>query len=228
MSDPDDEPYQRLKLAREEAGFRTAAEAAQAFNWNEVTYRAHESGQNGIRPSVAERYARRFRVSPTWLMFGGPGGPADRLSGAADVPAQEEIIRIPRFRVQLSAGHGSSIFDEKPDGTIPFAGDFFIKKLGRSSSKGLFILDVSGDSMEPTIKKGAIVMVDTHEKVPDGSIMAFREGEFAFLKRLTLVSGGFEITSDNPSLANRTRTIRPTDDSEFQIIGKVCWVAHAL
>jgi len=157
---------------------------------------------------------------------------AEILGGQSPVADESlqasRVVHVPRFRVQLSAGPGADIFDEKRDGSIPFSDDFFEKKLGRAGAKGLFVLDVAGDSMEPTIPKGSIVMIDTRYRAPDGSIMAFREGEFAYVKRLTKIDEGFEATSDNPALPNRTRVIRPADDGEFQIYGRICWVAHSL
>lgn len=209
----------RLKKARADAGFESAAEAAERFGWKYSTYAGHENGSRGYDIEAAERYAQAFRVRPEWLAFGVEADHAAK---------RDHMVQVPRFRVQLSAGPGADIFDEKRDGSIPFAEDFFEKKLGRSGANGLFILDVTGDSMEPTIPKGSIVMVDTRDRVPDGSIMAYRDGEFAFIKRLTKAAEGFEATSENPSVHPRTRLIRPADDGEFQIFGRVCWVAHSL
>ena len=63
------EPYERLKIAREAAGYETAEAAAQAFGWNPVTYRAHENGRNGMRTAVARKYARAYMVNVEWLLF---------------------------------------------------------------------------------------------------------------------------------------------------------------
>jgi DNA-binding XRE family transcriptional regulator len=58
----------RLRQAREEAGYKTAAEAAEALGLNVVTYRAHEN-HNGYW-SQLDRYTRFFRVSADWLVTG--------------------------------------------------------------------------------------------------------------------------------------------------------------
>lgn len=63
-------PHSRLRLARKDAGFNEATEAAKAFGWNPVTYLSHENGTRGLRPSIAERYARAFRVPAEWLLYG--------------------------------------------------------------------------------------------------------------------------------------------------------------
>lgn len=64
------EPNQRLQEARKRAKFDTPTDAARAFGWNEVTYRAHENGERGIRRVPAEKYAKAFRVPVEWLLFG--------------------------------------------------------------------------------------------------------------------------------------------------------------
>lgn len=64
------EPHHRLKVAREHAGYRTAASAARAFGWQVHTYKTHESGNRGMKPEIAAAYGRAFRVDAAWLLFG--------------------------------------------------------------------------------------------------------------------------------------------------------------
>ncbi len=63
------EPFERLKIARERAGYATAADAARAMGIKEVSYYHHENGTNGLSRSGA-RYAAFFRVSLDWLLTG--------------------------------------------------------------------------------------------------------------------------------------------------------------
>jgi len=65
------EPFERLQDARRKAGFKSPTDAARAFGWNEVTYRAHESGLRGIRNDAVLRYSKAFRVPPEWIVYGG-------------------------------------------------------------------------------------------------------------------------------------------------------------
>src|ERR671929_343069 len=64
------DPYERLQSVRRQAGYKNAADAARAFGWNVITYRAHENGTRGLKRDAAERYGRAFRVSPAWLLTG--------------------------------------------------------------------------------------------------------------------------------------------------------------
>jgi transcriptional regulator with XRE-family HTH domain len=65
-----EEPFERLRRARERANLTGPAEAARKFGWNKETYKSHENGARGIRRSVAERYAKAFRVSAAWILTG--------------------------------------------------------------------------------------------------------------------------------------------------------------
>jgi len=79
------ETHERLQEARKKAGFETASDAARAFGWNEITYRAHENATRGLRRPMAERYAKAFRIKAEWLIFGKPGE-ASEPQNPATVP----------------------------------------------------------------------------------------------------------------------------------------------
>lgn len=59
---------ERLRLARIEAKFESAQEAAEAFGWNPTAYRHHENGTRGFGADLAKKYGRAFRVTPGWLL----------------------------------------------------------------------------------------------------------------------------------------------------------------
>ena len=67
--------HDRLRRARLLAGFDTARAAIERFGWKASTYRAHENGQNKFRASEARSYARAYKVSSAWLLFGEQGPP---------------------------------------------------------------------------------------------------------------------------------------------------------
>lgn len=91
-------PSGRLRWAREEAGYRSAREAARARGWSENTYRSHEDGnrvKRGFKPEDAEKYARAFKVSEHWLMTGKGGAiPAPQVEALS--PEEAELIRLMR------------------------------------------------------------------------------------------------------------------------------------
>ena len=60
----------RLRDARIAAGFQSASAAAKAHGWGVSTYIAHENGQNDYNPDRAEVYAKAFKTTAEWLLFG--------------------------------------------------------------------------------------------------------------------------------------------------------------
>jgi len=67
----------RLRWARELRQFPSSRSAAQAFGWNENTYKAHEQGERGkegLKTKYVEAYTRAFKINAEWLMTG--KGPA--------------------------------------------------------------------------------------------------------------------------------------------------------
>jgi hypothetical protein len=60
----------RLRTARVKAGFGSARSAALRFGWSPSTYAAHENGQNDFDDNATLRYAKAFKVKPTWLYLG--------------------------------------------------------------------------------------------------------------------------------------------------------------
>jgi hypothetical protein len=68
------ERHERLRLARQRAGFRSAADAARRLGLPYGTYSGHESGFRGIKQDELALYAETFQVPLPWLAFG-QGGP---------------------------------------------------------------------------------------------------------------------------------------------------------
>lgn len=62
--------HERLRAAREAAGYSSVAEAARAFGWNVNTTASNENGNRTYSRTGAEKYARAYRVSLDWLLTG--------------------------------------------------------------------------------------------------------------------------------------------------------------
>jgi phage repressor protein C with HTH and peptisase S24 domain len=99
----------RLRRARQQAGFATATDAALRHGWNPNTYKSHENGTRGLRGTAPERYAHAFGVSPAWLQFGAtpddrglvrnePGAPSGFAEDPAAVAADPESRPPPPSR----------------------------------------------------------------------------------------------------------------------------------
>jgi transcriptional regulator with XRE-family HTH domain len=65
----------RLRQARKAAGYKKAAQFADAFGFPYFTYASHENGNRNIKHAILERYAQALRVSLDWLAYGPPRQP---------------------------------------------------------------------------------------------------------------------------------------------------------
>ena len=90
----------------------------------------------------------------------------------------------------------------------------------------LFVARGDGDSMQPTLLDGDIVLIDTSQKSinKQDRIWCVSYGELGMIKRVRkLPDGGYHILSDNPSVL----PIKAYDDEMF-VIGRVIWIGRRM
>lgn len=128
---------------------------------------------------------------------------------------------VPRVDVRLSAGPGSVPMES----TLPplaFREDWLRRK-GVTSRASLRVCEVAGDSMEPYLMDGDVVLVDTGQAdLVDGDVYAVRIGEEVRIKRLfRRLAGSPLLKSDNPNFPEET--IAPESMHQLQVLGRVLW-----
>lgn len=139
--------HNRLKRAREAAGYGTAADAARAMGAKTTTYQGHENSGRGLRVPVLERYAKFFRVSPEWLMTG--------------KPTPEPKTDYPRVMIHGYVKGGAEI-EEAPAEMFMRQKDFL--ELWNVGQVGA--LEVEGDSMRPRFLPGEFILFETSPRLP--------------------------------------------------------------
>ena len=134
-------PADRLKKAREDAGFAKAIDAANRFGWAPPTYYGHENGSRGLTAEAAQIYARAFRVPADWLLWGGnPKAPTIAVAG------------------QVGAGASVELVDAYAKG----GGIFHVEAPANIDPHGVVGVEVVGDSMVPIIQPGAVLLFTRH------------------------------------------------------------------
>lgn len=85
-----------------------------------------------------------------------------------------------------------------------------------------FALKIKGDSMEPRIKDGDVVIVRQQDYAEDGdTIIALVNGDDAVCKRLKRIRDGIALISSNPSYDPMYFTEAEIDNIPVKILGKV-------
>lgn len=97
---------------------------------------------------------------------------------------------------------------------------YMLKKEEVAEKTHLSVVTASGDAMEPTIKDGDTLMVDTSSRTPEGGhIYLVRVGEAELPKRLhRLLDGRIKITHDNRRYGDEI-----ADADSLDIVGRVVW-----
>lgn len=140
---------ERLKQARENAGYESASSAAEAMGVAVSTYVQHENGVRGFPANRAERYARFFRVAPEWLLY-------NRGEPNADVTS--ETVPVVGY---VSAGAELALYDQ---GQGPF--DYVLPP--RDYKPTTVAAEVNGVSLGPLLDQALIFYDNVHSPItPD-------------------------------------------------------------
>jgi transcriptional regulator with XRE-family HTH domain len=248
------ERSERLKAARIAAGFKSTEEVAKRLGMSASTYRAHENGQNDFDHHQVSRYAKLFKTTPAKLSFGNDFEPLkiDTYDpDAAEPPAEPDdqmtvgehtgmrgapMGSTAQLDVTAGLGAGGVLLDS---GGVPgkygmtFAAEHVrdywrlppavLGALGVRSDDIVFF-PVQGDSMQPTLMEGELVVVDTRHRwpSPDGIYALTDTFGGIVVKRLQVASKPtdeeqlVDVMSDNP----RHGTKRWKAE-EIRIIGRV-------
>ena len=131
----------------------------------------------------------------------------------------EGVRRYESEDVRLAAGTGTFADQEPVPGEVKFRTSWLRKR--RLRAKDLFLVEVSGDSMEPKIYDGDSALVDESRTSPrSGRIYALRTGDGLLVKRLRKRNHRWWAVSDNDEYEPQ-----PLDDVS-QSLGRVVWWAH--
>jgi len=147
-------------------------------------------------------------------------GEEEMAPGAMD----DEFALVTVYNVRASAGHGASIDQEQPLSEIAFRRDWLTQE--GLSVRGLAAVTADGDSMEPTVKDGSLLLLDTNQRELAGNrIYILRMDGHLYAKRLQrLTDGSIRVSSDNPAYADEV-VDRDALDS-LDIIGRVVWIGR--
>ena len=175
--------------------------------YDQTVVSAVERGRSFLAEDGLLNAARELGVSLDWL-FGLTDDPAPPSSRT---PIASDRERLGGFGV--SAGPGSDSLEGSSDDRT---------RAGRDLLRSLLInLDdwdvqlVSGDSMEPTLQDGFLVLVDPNQlEMRDGCIYLMRTPGGLVVKRLVW-NGGWFVVSDNPRWPPSLMT------DEISLVGEV-------
>ena len=176
---------------------------------------------SGSRPSIDKivTIANATDASLTWLATG-RGSIYD-----ADLPDSKYFL-IPLHREFLSEDVGSTDRKVSVIEHIPFLRSYINRSLNRDDIKGLMMIYASGDSMEPTIRSGDLLMVDTNKRdISPGMYVCGSHGVVS-INRLNLEEGAVRVSYDNSKVYG-SRLVKIEDVDSLNIFGAVVWAGKS-
>ncbi|GBQ25029.1 S24 family peptidase [Gluconacetobacter sacchari DSM 12717] len=181
--------------------------------------------------SHAEKLAEACGVSLQWLLFGDSSPVATPES--VPTPSNDNIDHLDYYDVAASAGFGAYASGAPAPEKLAISRHFLRHDLGLTPQSAIMI-QVDGDSMEPTLSAGNRIIIDKRPKPALNGIHVLVVNGSLLVKRLAATSDGIRIISDNdryPSetaAASRFHWGAPDGDDTITIIGRVAYRLQAL
>lgn len=159
--------------------------------------------------------------------------PDARQEMHADAPAAqvqgnqiEDFVFVPHYRIQASAGTGEEIESEQIINHLAFHQQWVRGNL-KVAPKDLALINVMGDSMEPTLRHKDLILINRAEReVKDGLLYVLRVENNLIVKRLErLLNGLIRVKSDNPDY--QEQLIDPKVET-LDVIGRVLWFGREM
>ena len=243
---------QRLAASRERAGLKQVELAvALGPRYDQAMISRVESGKKQLRFSGAVKAARELNVSLDYLagLTDDPSPSAKLVSelahalakvseledaaalattgvtsgGGRVLPfARPGISPVPLVQnAAIAAGAGGSVDGEYLLSYVPFRDDW-LRRHGLNPER-CRVIEVLGDSMEPTIENGAVILVDFQRTTRrHGKVFTVRYADGPVVKRLRHDKDGWWLDSDNvmyPSMP----WLR-----DAEVLGQVMWTGRTL
>lgn len=224
----------RLKIARESTG-KTQKEMAHAIDVSLTAVQSYESGRQVPGGRVLEALAL-MGFDTNWLLTGEgemkrgetvyPCAGKIKTAGAVCEPG-EGFVQIPRYEVGASAGGGAVIHSEQIVDHLSFKSDWVRNALG-VPVKDLALINVLGDSMEPTLSDGDLILIDmSTRRVKDNAVYVLQLNGSLLVKRIQRkLDGSVLVRSDNTIYEPETVNSEMLDS--LNIIGRVVWCGRRM
>ena len=192
----------RIKKRRIELGL-TVDDLANRINKNRATIYRYEKGDiESLPTSILEPLAKALNTTPEYLI------------GWVEEPITSKESKVINVLGRVAAGTPLNAIEEIIDT------EEITEDLAKTGS--FFALKIKGDSMEPRIYDGDVVIVRQQSDAENGDIViAMVNGDDAVCKKLKKYSGGIALISLNSKYEPMMFSDKDISDKPVKILGKV-------
>ncbi len=221
----------RIKKAREALNM-TQVMLAKAVGISQQAVMELESGRaKGTKHSA--KFARALGQDPLWLETGegrmhepAKARRQARSEPHESIPELANYERVPVFDIRMAARRDPFGDDDSAVSFALFRSEW-LRNLTRTPFSQLAVVQMSGDSMEPTLANGDHALVDTAQlNLRREGVYALQLDDTMLIRRVTThpTTKRVSITSDN----GRYQTFEDLDPDALQALGRVIWIGHTL
>lgn len=159
--------------------------------------------------------SKALKCTPNWLLNG-------RESTDIEFEGIKYVL-VPYYEnVEIAAGCGSFDIANLECEQIPIP--FYILDKSKVNISKTLCVKVKGDSMEPALRSGSIIAVDTtHREIDDGELYVICHGDLLRVKLLYRYPHGIKLRSYNSFYEDEMYENESVID--IKIIGKVFWAS---
>ena len=203
-------------------------DVAEAIGTTKSMYGKLERGERTLDTDWLDKLGRAFQCEPYQIIASAPGEHEAAKPSATleDIAAEHGLTFVEE--IDLALGMGATYLDgRQPEvlGIVPFR-ESWLHGLHDGPTEHLKVVRGKGDSMEPTIRDGDTVLVDTsHRRIDDQDrIWAIAYGDLGMIRRIKVTHRGTWLLSPDNQVV---RTDEVTDGEAF-IIGRVIWIGRRI
>lgn len=226
VTDPKRAFSARLNEALDDMGYSPKGEGRQnavgkAFGVSQKGARKWLEGEAIPHTKRLAKIADKLGTTVEWLLTG--KGSKGLVTIGENKTGASDFSLVPLYNVKAAAGTGAIVTNERIVDTLAFRADFLRHELN-AGKDDLYLIHVEGDSMEPTLRAGDVILVDHRRSQPDREgIYVIRMDDALLVKRIQLQPGGKVLaTSDNTNY----KAFELKQDDSVALVGRVVWAGR--
>lgn len=219
---------ERIKIVRESTG-KSQKELAEELGTSFRALQDYEAGKSYPGGKVFEALAK-LGFNTNWILTGeGEMRREDDFDARNPtiINDKEGFVKIPRYEVSASAGGGSLVHSEQIVDHLTFRADWVRNTLGIPVS-ALALISVKGDSMEPTLSNGDVILIDMSKNgFDDNAVYVLRLNGTLLVKRVKRnFDGSVLVSSDNTMYTPDLIDVAILDT--LNVVGRVVWCGRRM
>lgn len=170
--------------------------------------------RNKIPYELLTEISQNENISLDWLI----NNKKDTQTENIEDTSNKDFYSIDLLSIKASAGSGIQNYHTEIISKINLPKILFKTPINPNNLK---VIEIEGDSMEPTIKDGSFVLIDTSKNSPIDGIYAIQINDEILIKRLQFnIDGTIKIISDNKNYEHICYNPQEQEHIFFKILGK--------